>query len=68
MAGLRVGQAWQAHNVKLFPEESLPIEGVAGPAIEVQTTIQRCAVLSFLSLPLLLQCYFVTLLEEKHSP
>ena len=38
---LRRGDAWHAHHLKLFPEEVTPLEGVAGPAIEVQCTIER---------------------------
>lgn len=43
VAGLRRGKAWQATNLRIFQEESMPLEGISGPALEIQATFERCA-------------------------
>lgn len=41
VAGLRRGKAWQASNLRIFHEESMPLEGISGPALEIQATFER---------------------------
>ena len=43
VAALRLGSPWQADNLTIFPEESLPLEGITGPAVEIQATFARSA-------------------------
>ena len=46
VAALRSSSPWQADNLTIFPEESLPLEGISGPAIEIQATFERSALYS----------------------
>ena len=41
VAALRLGSPWQADNLTIFPEESLPLEGITGPAVEIQASFAR---------------------------
>lgn len=38
---LRRGESWRASGLQVFPEESLPLQGVAGPALDVTLVLER---------------------------
>lgn len=39
---LRRGKSWQQSRMTIDPEESTPLEGIAGAALDIECTFERC--------------------------
>ncbi|KAK9916361.1 hypothetical protein WJX75_001798 [Coccomyxa subellipsoidea] len=38
---LRQGECWRTSHLQIFPEEATPLEGVAGPALDIVISLER---------------------------
>lgn len=38
---LRRGKSWQQSRMTIVPEESTPLEGIAGAALDIECTFER---------------------------
>ena len=41
MNKLRRGECWRSSDIQIFQEESTPLEGVAGPSLDIIFTLER---------------------------